>query len=236
MTLGEKITRLRKERGLSQEELSSVLNVSRQAVSKWETGDATPDVERVVALAEYFGVTTDWLLRDIDAPQKSVAPHTSVEKKPNIGQYSPAVMCVFWCISAIGLAMLFHGNFALSYGWTPVVGLMLQITAVILPVGYAKLAEPQNPFDFLKRFWQINIWFTAVFPARLAADTFIQFTISHIPENILYWLYSALPYTMWSVGRWLLFASLPILYIAFCLFVSLRVCQRKNKPLPSLAQ
>lgn len=54
MTLGEKITHLRKKRGLSQEELAITLNVSRQAVSKWETGEAKPDTDKVVALAEYF--------------------------------------------------------------------------------------------------------------------------------------------------------------------------------------
>ena len=66
MTLGEKITGLRKKRGLSQEELAITLGVSRQAVSKWETEEAKPDTDKIVALAEYFEVTTDWLLRDIE--------------------------------------------------------------------------------------------------------------------------------------------------------------------------
>ncbi len=72
MTLGEKIIDLRKKRGLSQEDLAITLGVSRQAVSKWETGDATPDTDKVIALAEYFDVTTDWLLRDIE-PQAEPA-------------------------------------------------------------------------------------------------------------------------------------------------------------------
>lgn len=69
MTLGEKITDLRKKRGLSQEDLAITLGVSRQAVSKWELGDTMPDTDKIIALADYFDVTTDWLLRDIQPHQ-----------------------------------------------------------------------------------------------------------------------------------------------------------------------
>lgn len=65
MTLGEKLARLRKARGMSQEQLAAALGVSRQAVSKWELGEAVPDVSRVVAMSELFGVTTDYLLKDV---------------------------------------------------------------------------------------------------------------------------------------------------------------------------
>lgn len=63
MTLGEKIFMLRKARGMSQEQLAQALEVSRQAVSKWELNEAVPDVSRVVAMSELFGVTTDYLLK-----------------------------------------------------------------------------------------------------------------------------------------------------------------------------
>ena len=64
MALGEKLARLRKARGMSQEQLAEALGVSRQAVSKWELGEAVPDVSRVVAMSELFGVSTDYLLKD----------------------------------------------------------------------------------------------------------------------------------------------------------------------------
>lgn len=62
MTLNEKIQYYRKQKKMSQEELAAVVGVSRQAVSKWELGDATPEVDKLVALARAFGVTTDELL------------------------------------------------------------------------------------------------------------------------------------------------------------------------------
>lgn len=64
MVLGEKILMLRKARGMSQEQLAQALEVSRQAVSRWELNEAVPDVVRVVAMSELFGVTTDYLLKD----------------------------------------------------------------------------------------------------------------------------------------------------------------------------
>lgn len=64
MSLGEKLQRLRKARGWTQEQLSEKLGVSRQSLSKWESDAALPDTVHVVALADLFGVTTDYLLRD----------------------------------------------------------------------------------------------------------------------------------------------------------------------------
>lgn len=70
MNLSEKILYCRRRAGLSQEALAERLGVSRQAVSKWETGDATPELDKLRALAETFRVTADWLLSDAepDAP------------------------------------------------------------------------------------------------------------------------------------------------------------------------
>lgn len=64
MTLAEKIMRLRRQRGWSQEELAERLGVSRQAVSKWEGAQSVPEPEKIVQLSDLFGVTTDYLLRD----------------------------------------------------------------------------------------------------------------------------------------------------------------------------
>ena len=64
MTLHEKIYELRKKNGLSQEALAESLGVSRQSVSKWETGEATPEVNKLLSLSKLFGVTTDYMLND----------------------------------------------------------------------------------------------------------------------------------------------------------------------------
>ena len=60
MRLGQKITELRKKNNLSQEALAEKMNVSRQAVSIWESDQSIPDIEKIVNLSELFGVTTDY--------------------------------------------------------------------------------------------------------------------------------------------------------------------------------
>ena len=63
MKLSERIQHLRKSRGMSQEELAEKIGVSRQAVSKWESEQSMPDLEKVILLSGFFGVTTDYLLK-----------------------------------------------------------------------------------------------------------------------------------------------------------------------------
>lgn len=64
MTFGEKLQTLRKAQGWSQEELAARIGVSRQALSRWESGASVPDTENVVALSRLLGVSTDYLLLD----------------------------------------------------------------------------------------------------------------------------------------------------------------------------
>ena len=64
MALPEKLYTLRKKSGLSQEQLAEALNVSRQAISKWEGGSAMPESDKLLALSNYFGISLDYLLKD----------------------------------------------------------------------------------------------------------------------------------------------------------------------------
>ena len=70
MDMAQRIQQLRRSKGLSQEELAGRLGVSRQAVSKWEGGQSAPDAEKIVALSEGFGVTTDWLLKGVEPAEE----------------------------------------------------------------------------------------------------------------------------------------------------------------------
>lgn len=64
MALSEKLYALRKRSGLSQEQLAEELNVSRQAISKWESGRAVPESDKLLALSRYFSVSLDELMKD----------------------------------------------------------------------------------------------------------------------------------------------------------------------------
>lgn len=74
MTFSDKLIALRKKAGWSQEELAERLNVSRQSVSKWESAQSMPDIDKILQLSSLFSVTTDCLLKDgQDDPQPAAA-------------------------------------------------------------------------------------------------------------------------------------------------------------------
>lgn len=64
MRFGDKLIQLRRERGYSQEQLANILDVSRQSVSKWEAGQSTPEITKLITIADIFGVTVDSLVRE----------------------------------------------------------------------------------------------------------------------------------------------------------------------------
>lgn len=110
MRLSEKIYLCRKQCGASQEELASRLGVSRQAVSKWETGDAEPELSKLRALAEAFHVSTDWLLSGSGEVPEEVALAALTEQE-ELGRGAKVLR---WCRAAkilplAGLVLLFCG-------------------------------------------------------------------------------------------------------------------------------
>ena len=96
MELSEKLYQLRKQQGLSQEQLAGQLNVSRQAVSKWESGTATPETEKLLAISNYFKVSLDYLMKesietfDTTAAKPEPANSSSQEVSIAEAQHSPA--------------------------------------------------------------------------------------------------------------------------------------------------
>lgn len=85
MDLQNKIYTCRKNAGLSQEALAERIGVSRQAISKWETGEATPEVAKLLSLAKTFGVTTDWMLSDDpDLPEAEPETEPIIDEEPPV--------------------------------------------------------------------------------------------------------------------------------------------------------
>lgn len=87
MTLGQKLRKIRSKFGLSQEQLAEVINVSRQAIIKWENDGGLPDVSNLQEISEVFGVTVDYLLND-----DSNLPALSMKKKLDRNKYKNKVV------------------------------------------------------------------------------------------------------------------------------------------------
>lgn len=108
MTTAEKLVRLRKEKGLSQLQLAEEINVSRQAISRWEVGLAVPSREKLRALSELYNVSMDYLLSDKEAEdvQKGSEPEDEAKEKSSNHLRVGLIACVV-VILLIG-AMLLH--------------------------------------------------------------------------------------------------------------------------------
>lgn len=116
MQLAENIYRLRTERGLSQTELADALEVSRQSVSKWETGGAVPELEKLIRMSDLFGVTLDALVsgetQTIAAAPVQPEPQAVHEepKKPERPQRKTAAGVLFGLATLVVLLLTIQGN------------------------------------------------------------------------------------------------------------------------------
>ena len=126
MTFSEKLTRLRKREGISQEELASYLEVSRQAVSRWEQGTALPDAGNLLKLRQRFHVSVDWLLdeeHDWEQLAGGGVPQTPVPPEPAAGK-SVLPWALPLGVSSLGLLLL--GIFASVFPAEYVIGAAME--------------------------------------------------------------------------------------------------------------
>ena len=167
MILGEKIARLRRKNGWSQEELADKMEVSRQAVSKWESGQTMPDLERILRLSSLFGVTIDYLLKDGAEPE---IPRPETEEDPHIRLISLAdaadylslrerasvqiALGTFLCILAFMPLLLLGAaaeQFQLSEALAALIGLAsLFLLAAIAVVIFMRCGFHSAPYRFIE--------------------------------------------------------------------------------------
>ena len=103
MLLGQRIKTEREKLAWTQDALADKLNISRQAISKWELGTAYPDVERLVQMSDLFQVSLDSLVRGVDAPASpaTAAPTTPTMPEHHLNFWEFAAK-YWWLIFAIG--------------------------------------------------------------------------------------------------------------------------------------
>ena len=138
MTLGEKIQVLRKQQGMSQEQLGALMTVSRQAISKWEVGESVPDVDNVVQLSDIFNVTTDYLLKNGSSMEISpsriipdLALSTTIEEKYTVDSVSETSSCGRKSSpKSIGRTMVISGIIGMVMAGIP--GVLYRMTSDIL--------------------------------------------------------------------------------------------------------
>ena len=106
MPLSENITQLRRAMGLSQEQLAQQIGVSRQTISKWETGQSAPELEKLVTLSQIFGVSTDELLGNACPSQKDTTSSPSPAKQYIRANFLRRLFTVGWITALMGVLAL----------------------------------------------------------------------------------------------------------------------------------
>lgn len=138
--LADKLIDLRKKQGWSQEELADKLNVSRQAVSKWESAQAIPDVDKIVALSEVFNVSTDYLLKDDGANHEEKSSEKKEEKSAQSARerITDAVSSLFWSIILVTYLVwsFLSGDWGITWVIWPVSAALFSLTALIIELKY----------------------------------------------------------------------------------------------------
>lgn len=173
MKLSDKIVGLRKSKGMSQEELAEKLNISRQAISRWEMGSAMPDATNILQISKLFGVTTDYLLND-DYESDNDLPKIKEIKEDN----SKQILIFLVTLEVMILLIQFMATFILH---NIIFGFLSFVPFVALIGGfeyaYQKKASENNKTTafFRKRFYKISAWLGLYFPIRFISTILMTF-------------------------------------------------------------
>ena len=169
MILADKIIRLRKKLGWSQEGLAEKMNVSRQAVSKWEGAQTVPDLGKVLQLSQLFGVTTDYLLKDEIEIEEFTGDDGEVSVKrvslQEAGEFMQwrqeaakrIALATFLCIiSPIPLLLLAAASEVPSFGMSDNLAAGVGVITLLLMVALAVVSFVQcgfrnSPYEFLEK-------------------------------------------------------------------------------------
>ena len=154
MNIADRIQNLRKIKGISQEELADKIGVSRQAVSKWESEQSTPDIEKIIFMSDYFRVTTDYLMKGIEPKAEET------KKKPDAGIFSIVATALNF-IGLIVAIMIWHEERVTS---SVAVGLIIMVIGCMIFVIGQTMSADETRVKAKKYFWMINLWVLVLIP------------------------------------------------------------------------
>jgi len=204
MNIADRIQNLRKIKGISQEELADKMGVSRQTVSKWESEQSIPDINKVVIMSDFFEVTSDYLLKGIETPPQESGKKW--ELNANIFTMIATAFNFVGLLVAIGLWYESQEPLAL------VAGLILMVVGCVT-FGIGMTYSTQQIEKAKRKFWIFNIWILIFMPLSVLYN--VIFTGFNAP-------YPVHAYSMMFPIFWLI-------YLAICLTVVFVKVKMTNK-------
>lgn len=209
MNIASRIQQLRKLKGLSQEELADAIGVSRQAVSKWESEQSLPDIEKILLLCSYFNVTTDYLLKG----QANSTTDTTTAPKCDAKFFTLAATV----INSIGFLVALILYFSWQTSTAVLIGAIIMVIGCSIFVFGQSVGE--NKALAKRQFWCINVWVLSIIPIAC---------ISNFSQGIIGGFSSALvPFPQLN-NSIVLYILTWLVYLGICLVVDLRIAKKKE--------
>lgn len=205
MNIADRIQSLRKIKGISQEELADQIGVTRQAVSKWESEQSIPDMEKVILLSDYFEVTTDYLLKGIESPKEN-------KKAKNIGAIFNIVATTLTLIGAVIAISLWIGEQKTGIIVAGMVFIVLGI--MIFAVGQSQLEGREKTLRMCQ-FWKINVWWIAFLGLSLLYNILVAQMIA--------------PFPMIFSNRLIEFGVFVVVYVVVCVRTTIVLCEKAKE-------
>lgn len=182
MNIADRIQHLRKSKGILQEELADKIGVSRQSVSKWESEQATPEIEKVILLSNYFEVTTDYLLKGIEPIPSGAA---AASEKPDARLFA-VIATTCNAIALILAVMIWHEK---QTALATALGLILTVLGCAIFFVGMLFADEGSKKAAKSAFIKINAWIVPFIPLALV-------------HNILFHHLATAPYPLFSPSLW----------------------------------
>lgn len=180
MNIGERIYELRRKNSMSQEDLAEKMNVSRQSISKWESSQSVPEVERIIQLSNIFNVSTDWILKGENSKKQK-----SQSNKNNLKSVQTVSTALNYTGFVIGAFILFEKQAV----WSVAVPIVFSILS--LAIYFAVYSDSENTNEkkqSLNTFIKVNIfifsfWILLFIPCIIVIRAFS--VLSFIPNFLL---------------------------------------------------
>jgi len=150
MNTADRIQHLRKIKGISQEELADQIGVSRQSVSKWESEQTIPDMDKIVLMSDYFEVTTDYILKGIEAEEKTS------KSDARIMSLAGTMFTFIGLVVSVCIWISLQQPVSVALGLI-IIGMGIMIHVIGQFTG-------NNKKTASKFFWLFSIWFIALIP------------------------------------------------------------------------
>jgi len=211
MKLADRILELRKQKGISQEALADILGVSRQAISKWESEQSTPELDKIVLMSDFFEVSTDYLLKGIEPASEDNGKSRRIGNalsllSPWMAWIGLITSCAFW--------YEYQNAFAIMDGFIWMIG-----SVVVIYVSKLNRVIDQKA---VCRYWMISI------PAISA------FVLSVLYNYLS--LRALAPYPLLHTNRYSLLVIYLLLLISVIIAVEIAMYKRIKKQNKSLAR